>query len=686
MTRLTQPSACRAISALTRCLALLLLCVAWVPAVSAQDQVPELNNLIHQRHTHKHNSPHPTVQDGARFRTDRTSPVVLPLPTEQDAFSFVVFGDRTGGPASGVNVLADAVRDTNLIEPDLVMTVGDLINGYNQDAGWLAEMREFKGIMSELLCPWFPVAGNHDVYWRGPEGQKPNGEHEANYEMHFGPLWYAFEHKNSWFIVLYSDEGDPQTGEKNFRRPESQRMSEEQFNWLDSTLSHASDAKHIFLFLHHPRWLKGGYGDDWDKVHDRLVEAGNVTAVFAGHIHRMRYDGPQDGIEYVTLATVGGGQRGLSPQAGYLHHFNIVTVRDEQVAMAAVPVGQVMDVRDITGQLSDEVGQLAQSGVVVDSSLVLAPDGQVSDEFAVAISNPTSRDVEVMLAPHSADSRWWFMPDHAHTTLAPGDTQRMVIRVDRMGGQTIDRAFALPELSVRLDYLTEGFRYAVPEKMVAVPLKVELNQPQRPATERALRTGENAVAAVESAQIQHPDGPFTLECWMRADSFADRVGLIAKTQGSEYGFFVSGGTPGYIVHLGGRYINATAEQVTLNPGQWYHLAGVYDGTQVRLFLDGQIVSQTQGSGPRTTNALPLMIGADVDQNSQIDSPFDGVIDSVRLSTGAVYTEPFSPQRELEPQPETLLLFNMDAVQGPFLYDASGKGAHATVRGATIVEP
>jgi hypothetical protein len=222
--------------------------------------------------------------------------------------------------------------------------------------------------------------------------------------------------------------------------------------------------------------------------------------------------------------------------------------------------------------------------------------------------------------------------------------------------------------------------------MVAVPMKVELNQPQRPETERALRTGENAVAVVESAQIQLPDGPFTLECWMRADSFAQRVGLIAKTQGSEYGFFVSGGTPEFTVHLGGRYINATAEQVTLNPGQWYHLAGVYDGTQVRLYLDGQIVSQNQGSGPRTTNALPLMIGADVDQNSQIDSPFDGVIDSVRLSTGAVYTEPFAPQRGLEPQPNTLLLYSMDALQGPFLYDASGKGAHATVRGATIVEP
>ena len=50
------------------------------------------------------------------------------LPVEEDAFTFAVFGDRTGGPADGVKVLAEAVRDANLVEPDLVMTVGDLVD------------------------------------------------------------------------------------------------------------------------------------------------------------------------------------------------------------------------------------------------------------------------------------------------------------------------------------------------------------------------------------------------------------------------------------------------------------------------------------------------------------------------------------------------------------------------------
>ena len=33
----------------------------------------------------------------------------------------------------------------------------------------MREMKEFREIMDSLLCPWFPVAGNHDIYWRGPD-------------------------------------------------------------------------------------------------------------------------------------------------------------------------------------------------------------------------------------------------------------------------------------------------------------------------------------------------------------------------------------------------------------------------------------------------------------------------------------------------------------------------------------
>lgn len=643
------------------------------------------DNIGHTRHHHRHGEPHPAEVDPRRFFTNRTG-ADLPLPGEEEAFFFVVFGDRTGGPAEGVSVLADAVRDTNLLEPDFVMTVGDLVEGYNQSGEWMEQTREFKEIMDRLLCPWFPVAGNHDIYWRG-EGRPP-GEHEAEYEMHFGPLWYAFTHKNCLFIALYSDEGNPETGEKNFNKPECQVMSEAQFSWLKETLQRGRDMDHIFLFLHHPRWLGGNYGDDWEKVHRELVAAGNVTAVFAGHIHRMRYD-PRDGIEYVALATVGGGQSHVVPEAGWLHQYHIVTVRKNQIALAAVPVGEVMDVREITGALADEAAALARQAPEFGGPLSVASDGSADGDVTVRFRNTASLPIEVMVAADSDDSRWSALPDHTHRVVEPGGVFEYPFRVRRMAN-SFDDAFRPIRMVVSAEMLASGHRYAIPDVVADVPLDLHLPRPATPSGEGVLTLdGRTGCLRVESEQLDVPDGPMTLECWFNARSFGERVGLLAKTENSEYGFFVSGGVPEFDIHLGPTYVVAKGDGPMLETDRWHHIAGVFDGNETRLYVDGRLVSTVARSGERRTNRLPLYVGADVDGRGNPTSFFDGRIDGVRVSTVARYAgESFTPSRRHAPDEHTALLLNMDGRVAAWAYDESPEEAHpGIVGGAEIrVEP
>lgn len=437
----------------------------------AQDPIsPETPNLIHDRHLHPHNAMHATEpQSEKRFFTTRSSDVLLPLTVEEDAFTFAVFGDRTGGPPEGVNVLADAVRDTNLVEPDMVMTVGDLIQGYNGREEWLVQMREYKAIMNKLLCPWFPTSGNHDIYWRPlDDPDRPAGQHESDYETHFGPLWYSFTHKNCNFIVLFSDEGNPETGEKTFNKPASQKISPEQFAFLKEALARGKDCDHQFLFLHHPRWLGGGYGNEWaDKVHPLLKEAGNVTAVFAGHIHHMRYD-PQDGIEYVTLATVGGEQSGIAPQAGFLHHWNLVTVRKNQVAMAAFPVGSAMNVREITGKLQEEAAKLAKSKPKVFGQVTIGEQGPEATTLKVEVTNPSSRPIDFTLTAGSRDNRWSVSPDHLHGQILPGEKQTLEFAVDYARGAGFDVAYEDLVVSLGQDLIAETARYKIPPTQTTV--------------------------------------------------------------------------------------------------------------------------------------------------------------------------------------------------------------------------
>jgi hypothetical protein len=624
------------------------------------------------------------LADEDRFLTNRESGVTLPLPKDEDAFTFAVFGDRTGGPAAGIHVLEQAVADTNLFAPDLVMTVGDLIQGYNQTPAWMAQMVQFKLVMSVLDMPWFPVAGNHDIYWRGKG--KPEGEHETNYEEHFGPLWYAFEHEDCWFVVLYTDEGDPKTGERTFHRPESQSMSPEQFAWLQETLKRTQDAEHVFVFLHHPRWIGGGYGSDWDRVHDELAAAGNVSAVFAGHIHLMRYDGVRDGIEYFTLATVGGHTAGDVPDAGFLHEFHMVTVRGDDLAVSAVPVGGVLDPREITAEVSNDVRKLSKDvrpRAQVD--LLFDPTQGASFEVPMEITNPTSRTIEVSSWLHSTDWRWNTGTEHIHLKIEPGESESWTFRLSRPA-HTLDDAFAMPELHWQIDYLAEHQRISSPERTAMLELVLtDFPESARPGDGPELRQGlrfdGNDSLTIPSDRLRLHQGPFTVETWMKASKFNERQGLINKTESSEYGFFVNGGVPAFMMHTGRGYDAVEADGPILKVDTWHHIAGVYTGTEVLLYVDGQRIGSRKTRGERRANDLPLIIGADVDGSGNPTGHFIGVMDELRVSNIARYTgESFTPTDTYVMDEHTVLQLPLDGQRGPWVRDLSPTGTHPTVKG------
>jgi hypothetical protein len=205
--------------------------------------------------------------------------------------------------------------------------------------------------------------------------------------------------------------------------------------------------------------------------------------------------------------------------------------------------------------------------------------------------------------------------------------------------------------------------------------------------EHALQISGTADAIpVPAASVDLPDGPFTVEAWLNARSFADRVGLVAKTEGSEFGMFVSKGQPHFSVHVDGAYAALTAA-APLPTGSWHHVAGVFDGKEIRLYVDGQLVGRRAASGKRTKNRLPLMLGADVDAQGRATSPFDGLLDEVRISTGARYQgDSFVAERRHTSDDETILLFHCDRPRSPWLFDASSRGAHVRRPAAARVVP
>jgi len=71
---------------------------------------------------------------------------------------------------------------------------------------------------------------------------------------------------------------------------------------------------------------------------------------------------------------------------------------------------------------------------------------------------------------------------------------------------------------------------------------------------------------------------------------------------------------------------------SVNDGKWHHVAGVYDGRNMYIYVDGEVDSAQPASGPISTNDHPVYIG----ENAEVTGRFwNGLIDDVRVYNGAL---------------------------------------------------
>ena len=91
----------------------------------------------------------------------------------------------------------------------------------------------------------------------------------------------------------------------------------------------------------------------------------------------------------------------------------------------------------------------------------------------------------------------------------------------------------------------------------------------------------------------NPNGPFTIEFWGSLTSYGFYVPLSsmdrpARTGGYEY--YIDGNSPGYEFHTatGGGYGMICADNNVPPNGAWTYVTGVWDTTNLYLYVNGQL--------------------------------------------------------------------------------------------------
>ncbi len=178
--------------------------------------------------------------------------------------------------------------------------------------------------------------------------------------------------------------------------------------------------------------------------------------------------------------------------------------------------------------------------------------------------------------------------------------------------------------------------------------------------------------------------PITLEAWVRPLEPSSNACVIGDLEGGGMGLTLNDLGIGFVFHNGTKFqVAGSNNQVVA--GQLLHLAGVFDGSHVKLFIDGILQDDSaELDGHPNPSTMPIMIGANPQRNNLVINNYNGVIDEVRISNVARYNDNFTPASRFRSDKDTMALYHFDEGQGEIVHDASGNGHHGLIQKALWV--
>jgi UDP-2,3-diacylglucosamine pyrophosphatase LpxH len=231
-------------------------------------------------------------------------------------FQFAIVSDRNGGMRPGV--FEKGIEKVNMIMPEFVMCVGDLINGYTEDTAEIAKQwDEVNQIISALKMPFFYLPGNHDI---------TNKVMQKEWEKRYGKRYYNFNYKNVLFVVLDSNDD------------EEFNLTREQTDYVLKTLKENENVRWTYLFMHHPIWTYDT-GGRFEEIQTALQNRKHT--VIAGHEHRYRHE-EINNTNYYVLATTGAGSALLGEAFGQFDHISWITMTNNGPVMANIKLDGIL--------------------------------------------------------------------------------------------------------------------------------------------------------------------------------------------------------------------------------------------------------------------------------------------------------------------------------------------------------
>ncbi len=279
----------------------------------------------------------------------------LNFDNQPEQFSFAVISDLYGGERPGI--FQTAVDQVNLLHPEFILTVGDLIDGGTEDTVTLArEWDHFDERAQKLKAPLFYTGGNHDL---------TNVTMRNFWEDRYGVRYYHFLYKNVLFLVMDSEDFNPERMQQihlarlksievldsdtpeqvvnteywNMEERKTGEIRDAQASYFTDVLDRFPDVRWTFVFMHKPVWSREN-ADGWKTIENKLQ--GRPYTVINGHFHSYAHT-TKNNRDHIILGTTGGSQ-GANDQAAF-DHIMYITMTNEEPAIVNLRLDGMLDKR-----------------------------------------------------------------------------------------------------------------------------------------------------------------------------------------------------------------------------------------------------------------------------------------------------------------------------------------------------
>ena len=258
-----------------------------------------------------------------------------------EKFSFIIIPDRTGSERPGI--FEQAITKANSLQPDFIMTVGDLIQGptdiAKQSPGHLRDQwKELASFTAKSQAPFFYLPGNHDISVNRKGFPRANDNSAMVWKEFAGPnTYYSFIYKDVLFICLNSMEGRdsrvPQVG-----------ITDQQADWAIDVLNKNPKVRWTMVFVHNPSaWISPAY------IRIQQVLKQRKYTCFAGDWHHyIKFK--RDGHDYYVLATAGGVSQMRGVEYGEFDHITYVTMTENGPVIANILLDGILSDDAVTAQ------------------------------------------------------------------------------------------------------------------------------------------------------------------------------------------------------------------------------------------------------------------------------------------------------------------------------------------------